>query len=106
MSQVTVEAETGKVYENPVIWTKSPNSESTESGAPITRLSGTGAPNSGSIYENAAGIGRSDAQNAASYENHQHKNKRTHQQQAYEDVDTSERLDKADTHLYTGLTHQ
>ena len=96
MSQITVETETGKVYENPVIWTGAPNSESTESGA----------PNSGSIYENAAGIGRSDAQNAAAYENHQHKNKRGHQQQIYEDLYTRERLDKADTHLYTGLTHQ
>ena len=106
MSQVTVEAETGEVYENPVIWTGAPNSESTESGAPNSRLSGTGTPNSGSIYENAAGIGRSDAQNAAAYENHQHKNKRGHQQQTYEDLYTRERLDKADTHLYTGLTHQ
>ena len=105
MSQVTVEAETGKVYENPVIWTGASNSESTESRAPKSGLSGTGTPNSGSIYENAAGIGQSAAQNAAAYENHQHKNKRTHQQQAYEDVDTRERLE-ADTHLYTGLTHQ
>ena len=105
MSQVTVEAETGKVYENPVIWTRASNSESTESGAPNTRLSSTGAPKSGSLYENAAGIGPSDAQNAAAYENHQHKNKRTHQQQAYEDVDTRERLE-ADTHLYTGLMQQ
>ena len=106
MSQITVEAETGEVYENPVICTGTPNSESTESGAPGSRLSSTGAPNSGSIYENAAGIGRSDAQNAAAYENHQHKNKRTHQQQAYEDLDTRERLDEADTHLYTGFMQQ
>ena len=105
MSQITVEAETGKVYENPVIWTGAPNSESTESGAPNSRLSSTGTPNSGLIYENAAGIGQSDAQNAAANENHKHKNKRTHQQQAYEDFDTRERPE-ADTHLYTGLTHQ
>ena len=96
MSHITVEAETGKVYENPVIWTGAPNSESTESGASNSRLSGTGAPNSGSIYENAAGIGRSDAQNAAAYENNRHKHKTNHQQQAYEDLDTRERLE-ADT---------
>ena len=76
MSQVAVEAETGKVYENPVIWTESPNS--------------------GSIYENAAGIGQSDAQNAAAYDNNRHKHKANHQQQAYEDLDTRERLE-ADT---------
>ena len=76
MSQVAVEAETGEVYENPVIWTESPNS--------------------GSIYENAAGIGRSDAQKAAANENNRHKHKTNHQQQAYEDLDTRERLE-ADT---------